>query len=228
MFNRRSRHEAPMNSEPAETASKIRRHEQRASVRRQILAATEALLVSEGYEGFSIRRLVDRCGYTAPTIYHHFGDKAGLIDSLLEQRFREMAQRIDHVAECEDPAVQLRAQLLAFVEFGLENPTHYSLLMGPRPADVPPPETTEQSRKHIESTLSRLAREQRLRIDDIDEAIQCIWVMLHGLISTRVSYADYPWTESHIEQSLDILLRGLLKQGDLGDATRSCGNGGAS
>jgi len=217
-----------MNSQPAETPSEIRRNQQRATVRRRILTATEALLVNEGYEGFSMRRLVDRCGYTAPTIYHHFGDKAGLIDTLLEERFREMAERIDRVPEFEDSAVQLRAQLLAFVEFGLENPTHYSLLMAPRPADVSPPETTEQSRKRIELTLSRLAREGRLRIDDIEEAVQCIWVILHGLISTRISYADYPWTDCHIEQSIEILLRGLLKEADWGGAARTCGNGGVS
>jgi len=184
--------------------------------------------LSEGYEGFSMRRLADRCGYTTPTIYHHFGDKAGLIDTLLEQRFREMAERIDRVPEFEDPAEQLRAQLLAFVEFGLENPTHYSLLMGPRPSDVPPPETTEQSRKRIESTLSRLADSQRLRIDDIEEAIQCIWVMLHGLISTRISYPDHPWTDSQIEQSIQILLSGLLKQADPVAADRARGIGGES
>jgi AcrR family transcriptional regulator len=175
-----------------------------------------------------MRRLVDRCGYTAPTIYHHFSDKAGLIDTLLEERFREMAERIDRVPEFEDSAVQLRAQLLAFVEFGLESPTHYSLLMAPRPAAVSPPETTEQSRKRIELTLSQLAREGRLRIDDIEEAVQCIWVILHGLISTRISYADYPWTDCHIEQSIEILLRGLLKEADWGDAARTCGNGGVS
>jgi AcrR family transcriptional regulator len=217
-----------MISQAAETPSEIRRHQQRATVRRKILAATEALLLSEGYEGFSMRRLVDRCGYTAPTIYHHFGDKAGLIDTLLEERFREMTERIDRVPEFKDSAEQLRAQLLAFVQFGLENPTHYSLLMAPRPADVPPPETTEQSRKRIERTLSRLAREERLRIDDIEEAVQCIWVILHGLISTRVSYTEYPWTERHIEQSIEILLRGLLKDANPSDANRNCGNGGAS
>jgi AcrR family transcriptional regulator len=215
-----------MGTQPTETPSEIRRHQQRATVRRQILTATEALLVNEGYEGFSMRRLADRCGYTAPTIYHHFGDKAGLIDTLLEERFGEMAERIDRVPEFEDSAELLRAQLLAFVEFGLENPTHYSLLMAPRPADVSPPETTEQSRKRMELTLSRLAREDRLRLDDIEEAVQCIWVILHGLISTRIRYAEYPWTDSHIEQSIEILLRGLLKEADSRDAART--NGGSS
>lgn len=217
-----------MKMQPAEKPAEIRRLQQRAEVRRQILEATEALLVGEGYEGFSMRRLVDRCGYTAPTIYHHFGDKAGLIDSLLEERFREMGERIDRVPECEDSAERLRAQLAAVAAFGLENPTHYSLLTAPRPADMPPPPTTEQSRKRIERTLSQLAHEGRLRVDDIEEAFQCIWVILHGLISTRISYPDYPWTGSHIEASIEILLRGLLKSSEADAAAATRGTGGAS
>ena len=67
-------------------------------------------------------------------------------------------------------------------------------------------------RTALAQRMSRLAREERLRLDDIEEAVQCIWVILHGLVSTRVSYANYPWTDSHIEQSIEILLRGLLKE----------------
>jgi len=62
-----------------------RRSAQRAQVRRAVLDATESLLLEAGEEQFSIRRLVERCGYTAPTIYHHFGDKKGLIDALLDR-----------------------------------------------------------------------------------------------------------------------------------------------
>jgi AcrR family transcriptional regulator len=208
--------------------SEIRRERQRAEVRREILEATGALLVSDGFEAFSIRRLVDRCGYTAPTIYHHFGDKAGLIDCLLEERFREMVERIDRVPRHEDSVVRLRAQLTAFVAFGLENPAHYSLLMAPRPADLPPPQTTEKSRDRIEETLSQLSREGRLRVDDIEEAVQCIWVSLHGLISARITHADYAWTPTQVPVSIDVLLRGLLQAPDEISAADGASEGGAS
>ena len=200
-----------MPTQTTEKPAQIRRLRQREEVRREILAATEALLVSEGFEGFSMRRLADRCGYTAPTIYHHFGDKAHLIHTLLEERFRDLVERIDRVPEVADAAAQLRAQLAAFVSFGLENPTHYGLLITPRPAELPPPETTEQSRGRIEQTLARLAREGRLGVDDIEEAFQCIWASLHGLISTRITYPDYPWVESQVDTSIELLIRGLLK-----------------
>ena len=67
-----------------------RREQQRSDARRAILAAAESILVEDGYEQFSMRRLAERCGYTAPTIYHYFGDKLGLLDAVLETRFREL------------------------------------------------------------------------------------------------------------------------------------------
>jgi AcrR family transcriptional regulator len=70
------------------TPSERRRLQQRAEARGTILAAADALLVKDGYERFSMRRLADRCGYTAPTIYHYFGDKQGLIDAVVEGRLK--------------------------------------------------------------------------------------------------------------------------------------------
>jgi len=188
-----------------------RRREQSAAVRREILDATEALLVRDGYEAFSMRRLANRCGYTAPTIYHHFGDKRGLIDALLEERFRGMVERIRRVPASADPVDTLRAQLAAFVAFGLANPTHYRLFVEPRrDPDAPPPQAAQEARRLIESTLARLENDDRLLVDEIEEAVQTIWVMLHGLISTRISDPDFAWIDDHVELSLEILLRGLV------------------
>ena len=48
------------------------------ATRRAILDAAERLLASGGEEQVSIRELCLRAGVSPPTIYHHFGDKAGL------------------------------------------------------------------------------------------------------------------------------------------------------
>ena len=105
----------------------------------------------------------------------------------------------------------LRDQLGAFVRFGLENPTHYRLLTAPRPLDSPPPQSAEEARALIELPLAELAAQGRLQIDDIDEAVQCLWVMLHGLISMRISRPDYAWCENLESVALETLLRGLVR-----------------
>ena len=94
-----------MSLEPA----KRRREKSRADARRIILDATEAMLVEEGYERFSIRKLVDRCGYTAPTIYHYFGDKPRLLDTLLEERLENLVRELHEVSLGEDPVANMRA-----------------------------------------------------------------------------------------------------------------------
>ena len=109
-----------------------RRLQSRADARRAILDATEALLVEDGYEAFSMRRLADRCGYTAPTIYHHFGDKQRLLDELLDERCQGLVRTLRRVHQGDDLVENLRAFSAAFVRFGLRNPTHYALLSQPR------------------------------------------------------------------------------------------------
>ena len=52
--------------------------------------------------------------------------------------------------------------------------------------------------------------QEYIRVDDIDEAVQSIWVMLDGLISMRISSPEYDWKDTHVDVSLEILLRGLV------------------
>src|SRR5262245_46475678 len=109
----------PLRFEPGAAALGIehRRARQRDGARRAILDATEALLIeSDGFD-FSIRRLGSRCGYSAPTVYHYFGDKDGLIDALLEERIAHLADAIERVPSTGDPVVDLHNVLLAFVAF---------------------------------------------------------------------------------------------------------------
>ncbi len=187
-----------------------RRRAQRSRVRRAILDATEALLLEEGAERFSIRRLVERCGYTAPTIYRHFGDKPGLLDALLEERFQKLFRRLRRVRRGEDPVEYLRAVARTFVRFGLRHPTHYQLLAGPREPEWTPPPSMEESRELLEQPWVELWEAGRLRAGDVDAAGQALWALSHGLIVLLTGRPDHEWSKTLIEDSIDALLRGLV------------------
>jgi TetR/AcrR family tetracycline transcriptional repressor len=45
------------------------------------------LLNEEGLEGVSLRRLADRLGIKAPSLYHHFADKSALLAAVVERIF---------------------------------------------------------------------------------------------------------------------------------------------
>ena len=121
------------------SAAEKRRQQNRADARRTILDAAEPLLPEVGHDGFSIRRLVARCGYSAPTIYHYFGDKAGLIEALLEERLLAELIETQQAVPChEDPLDEARARFRAFVSWGVERPNQYRLLTLPRDEDAAP------------------------------------------------------------------------------------------
>lgn len=187
-----------------------RRREQRRQVRRAILDATEALLLADGVERFSIRRLVERCGYSAPTIYHHFGDKFGLFDALLEERFQILFRRLRRVPRGDDPVEYLRQIACVFVRFGLRHPTHYQILLTPGDPERTPPASIEESREMLEQAWSRLWEEGRLRCGELAAAGQALWALAHGLIALQTSRPDQEWSKTLVDDSIDALLRGLV------------------
>ncbi|MEN8161895.1 MAG: TetR/AcrR family transcriptional regulator [Myxococcota bacterium] len=187
-----------------------RRTEQRAQVRRAILDATEALLVEEGEGRFSIRRLVERCGYTAPTIYHHFGDKTGLTDALLDERFERLARQLKRVRRGDDPVGYLRAMGLALVRFSLRNPTHHRLLFAPRAQQHAPPRSALEVQETIEQAWTELWEEGRLLCGDAAAAGQAMFCLAYGLASRRIARPEHDWSKTGIEDAIDALLRGLV------------------
>jgi AcrR family transcriptional regulator len=206
-----------VDSPTPETASERRRHQHREDARRAILDATEALLIEHGFEAFSMRRLAERCGYTAPTIYHYFGDKQGLFDTLLEESFRRMVASVRRVRRSEDPCERLLTVSCALVRFGLRNPSRIQLLTAYRPNPAEPPQSSVEARELIEAPLAELARRGRLLVRDVEEASQCLWITMHGVMSMLAERPDYAWSKNLVRMSLAAMLRGLVRPADAVD-----------
>lgn len=183
-----------------------------ADSRASILAAAQTLLLEGGVEGLSIRKVSERSGYTAPTIYHHFGDKAGLVAAAIEERFREVYDVMLAIPRDGDAARYLDDVARAFVRFALANPEHYQLLAlpGVEPGSVP---AAESARELVKEALEQLAREGTLATRDIDAAYETTWAMLHGLITLRLQRPEYPFSDQMIELAFQVIQGGLLRPG---------------
>ncbi len=197
-------------STPAATLRTPRRRASPAPV--EILRATEAVLLEVGEGRLSIRRVSERCGYSAPTIYHHFGDKKGLIASLLEERFRVVYQLMRDIPRRQDAALHLREMASAFIEFSLENPSHYRLLTTPRPESDPDVPSAAAARGLVKVALKELAREGTLATSDTEAAFHVLWAVLHGLISLQLILPDARVAEDLVDLALDMVEKGLLRR----------------
>jgi AcrR family transcriptional regulator len=191
-------------------AAEERRSQSRAETRRVILDATEELLLEAGHRGLSVRKLVDRCGYSAPTIYHHFGDKDGLIDALLEQRLTLLASDLKRVPLVDDPVENLRALTRAFAMFGLRNPTHYQLLMQVREEEAGMIESAEEARLLMQTPAEQIALRDWIELGDLETLRQAIWTMVHGIVSMHALRPDIEWKPELLDQSIEGIIRGWL------------------
>jgi AcrR family transcriptional regulator len=187
-----------------------RRARQREEARRTILDATELLLIESGGFDFSIRSLSKRCGYSAPTVYHYFGDKDGLVDALLEERVAVLADAIERVPVTRDSLADLSAVLKVFVGFGAAHPTFDRLMwtVSSKGQSRTTP-ALERLSARVRPPLEQLAKSGRLGGADVDSAGQMIWALLHGLSALRVIEPAHPWAPNLGERAVDTLLHGM-------------------
>jgi AcrR family transcriptional regulator len=88
---------------------------------REIAAAARELLETEGPEALSMRRIADRLGIRAPSLYKHVPDKGALEAALIAAGFEELAERFGAGAD-------LRAVALTYRAWALEHPHLYRLM----------------------------------------------------------------------------------------------------
>ncbi len=180
------------------------------SARRAILEATRALLLELGAERLTIRKVEARSGFKAPTIYHWFRDKTGLIDSLLEEDCAELYASLCAVPRRANPLEYLRELAGAYVRFGLSHPTHYALISAPRPAHARRLVSAEAARDLVFRALLDASDSGSLGGRDPEAVFQALWAMLHGVVSLTVSRPDHPWRPELVDLALETIERGLL------------------
>jgi len=197
-----------------DTGSRIeqRRERQRHEARETLLDATEELIIEAGGSSFSIRSLGQRSGYSAPTVYHYFVDKDGLIDALLENRVDRLATEFEQLRPSGDPRRDLRAMLLAYFEFSVANPA-YTRLMGTlsRKGESRMPPAMDRVRKCVEDQLDRFSEGGQLGSFDRENVGRVLWALAFGLVSMRMMEPEAPWAENLAERAVDSLFLGMAE-----------------
>src|SRR2546423_451903 len=103
------------------------------AVRSRILEAASELLARSADADISTRAVCEAAGVTAPTLYHHFGDKEGLLATVvdfgwaafLESKPTTAAVVHAHIAD------DIRAGWDNHLQFARENPNFYKLIWSP-------------------------------------------------------------------------------------------------
>jgi AcrR family transcriptional regulator len=99
------------------------------SIKDQILQEALELMNQLGFEGFSMRKLGDRLGVSAKTIYNYYNNKDELYLVILTNGFARLRDRFDSACKKHpDPMDRLEGLGREYLTFGLEQPHLYNLM----------------------------------------------------------------------------------------------------
>jgi AcrR family transcriptional regulator len=129
--------------------------------RDRILQAAARLLAESGGAPVSTRAVCAAAGVGAPTLYHHFGDKDGLLDAVVGYGFERYLAEKRTRTSTGDPVEDLRLGWDVHVEFGLAQPAFYALMYGAGRRAGP---ASEEAHRILLGTTEKVARAGRLRV----------------------------------------------------------------
>ncbi|WP_329066445.1 TetR/AcrR family transcriptional regulator [Amycolatopsis sp. NBC_01480] len=137
---------------------------------RLLLAAAQLLDGAEAHS-VSTRAICERAHVQAPTLYHHFGSKQGLLDAVVNFGFTQYLESTDKIDPDADPVQQIRDGWDRHVKYGLHHPAFYVLLYGQiRPGE--PCTLTSSAEEMLRNLFTLVARQGRLRTTPAEAARQ--------------------------------------------------------
>lgn len=134
------------------------------SAKQRILDATAELFAESSNGEVSTRAICERAGVKAPTLYHHFGDKQGLVDAVIAHGFEEYLATKRSTESTGDPIEDLKNGWDTHVQFGLDHPAFYTLMYG-RPQRATTPPAAREARHSLVGLLKAAAEQGRIDID---------------------------------------------------------------
>jgi AcrR family transcriptional regulator len=93
--------------------------ERTAATREALIAAARKLFTERGYEEVGTEEIVRAAGVTRGALYHHFGDKASLLEATYERIEAESTERVARVvlgSDLHSPLAAMRAGVEAFLD----------------------------------------------------------------------------------------------------------------
>lgn len=193
---------------------------QEEAIRADLVAVARELFATEGYQSVSMRRIAERAGCAAPSLYRYFASKWELLrfvwNDVLEDAFVACDRAVVGV---DDPVEHLRAYLLAYGRHWLANPELYSVIFtiqdrllarGDR-YFVEWPGAIERF-AHLAVLVRRCMDAGRIARSDSELVAKACFCTLQGLVGTTITIPELPWgsRDAVLECGVDLLFRGLV------------------
>jgi AcrR family transcriptional regulator len=162
----------------------------REALRLGILDAAGRLLVEEGPQALSMRRVAREVNASTQVLYTMFGGKDGLANELFLEGFARLTGAHEVVPRSDDPLQHLYDRAVTYFENALANPNYYRVMFFDAIPGFRPSEETLAKTWRTFDALSEAVRAcaraglfAREVAEEPREAALSLWSAAHGVVS---------------------------------------------
>jgi AcrR family transcriptional regulator len=157
-------------------------------LRERLLAVVDRLLVEEGVESLTLRRVAREAGVSHGAPLRHFPSLGALLAEVAAEGFRDLSARVRAAAASAPPPAppldRLAAAGRAYVEAAVGRPALFTLMFRPDLSDYSLPALQDAGAKAFEDLvdLVRAAQDDGWRsAEDTRVLAGALWASVHGL-----------------------------------------------
>ena len=182
--------------------------------RATLLATARRVFTEHGYADTSMDDLTAQANLTRGALYHHFGDKKGLLAAVVDQIDAETDRRLQAISDAAGDAWEgFRRRCRAYLEMALEPEIQRIVL---RDARAVLGGASPESQRHCVESMQRLI-DRLMQQGVVEEADpQVLASLIYGSLAEGAFWiADGEDSRMRLERgiaALELLLRGLLKR----------------
>lgn len=153
-----------------------------------LIDAARAILVADGPEALTVRRISERAGVSTMAVYSRFGGKDGVIERLYLEGFEQLRRELLGVPTTVDPIADIRNWGLTYRQFALANPSLFAIMFD-RAADF---EMSPASKAVLHDTLELFAQRINDRLNRDGRSIDAravaamLWSSVHGIVTLEL------------------------------------------
>lgn len=186
--------------------------------RSTILHEARRLLLVEGMEGLSMRKLGTACGLTAPALYRHFSGKDEILSRIVETGARLFISYLTEALREPTPLARLHKMGQMYLKFAEENPADYDVLFTQDCDRLGLPlldqAARDESSASFQLLVDRIIECQQLGLIAEGSPVELavfVWSSLHGLVSLGAAgrLGPAPAKERLADQQLELILAAL-------------------
>ena len=173
---------------------KVRAIEEIEDFKKKILNTAVELIIQDGFDNFSMRKLASKLNMTAANIYNYFSNKDELYLQIQITGFQKLYEFFNEISKQDIPLDEgIKAVIDEYINFGINNKHYYDVML-----NLPTPKYSDYVGTKMEKTAA-IEKETALKnldiiVDFLTGKIEnlCpiktrnfiieIWTRLHGLV----------------------------------------------